>query len=86
MFTQNDSRTVAVNLSYILLVNFRAYFGNLNFFGGPSIVNAATSNRLKQIEAENEDAMFVFLSDVWLDQVKVRVMGQGHRNKKGGEI
>ena len=46
-------------------------------------MNAATLNRLKQIEAENEDAMFVFLSDVWLDQVKVRVMGQGHRNKKG---
>ncbi|KAK2181720.1 hypothetical protein NP493_385g04054 [Ridgeia piscesae] len=49
----------------------RVYFGNLNFFGGASKVNAATSKRLKQLELANEDAMFVFLSDVWLDQVKV---------------
>ena len=49
------------------------YFGNLNFFGGASKVNTATSKRLKQLELANEDAMFVFLSDVWLDQVKVRV-------------
>ncbi|XP_041352782.1 DNA polymerase epsilon subunit 2-like [Gigantopelta aegis] len=49
----------------------RAYFGNVNFFGGPSSVNVKASVRLKQVEEENEDAMIVFLSDVWLDQVKV---------------
>ena len=47
-------------------------------------MNATTLNRLKQIEAENEDAMFVFLSDVWLDQVKVMVTITVTR--RGGEI
>ena len=49
----------------------RAHFGNLNFFGGPSNSCVAVSEKLKQIEQENQDAMFVFLSDVWLDQAKV---------------
>ena len=35
-------------------------------------MSVKSSVRLKQLEEENEDAMFVFLSDVWLDQVKVR--------------
>lgn len=30
-----------------------------------------TSAKLKQLEDENKDAMFVFISDVWLDQVEV---------------
>ncbi|XP_077993306.1 DNA polymerase epsilon subunit 2-like [Glandiceps talaboti] len=50
----------------------RAYFGNLNFFGGPSSISVKSSTKLKSIESENEDAMFVFLSDVWLDQLTVR--------------
>lgn len=29
------------------------------------------SVKLKQLEEENEDAMFVFVSDLWLDQVEV---------------
>lgn len=29
------------------------------------------SAKLKQLEEENEDAMFVVLSDVWLDSVEV---------------
>nr|XP_022334080.1 DNA polymerase epsilon subunit 2-like [Crassostrea virginica] len=49
----------------------RAYFGNINFFGGLSSICAKASVKLKQVEQENRDAMFVFLSDVWLDQVKV---------------
>ena len=49
----------------------RNYFGSINFFGGPSAVCAKSSNKLKQIEEENEDAMIVILSDVWLDHVKV---------------
>ncbi|KAK3092347.1 hypothetical protein FSP39_001653 [Pinctada imbricata] len=49
----------------------RSYFGNINFFGGLSNVCAKASVKLKQVEQENQDAMFVILSDVWLDQVKV---------------
>lgn len=30
-----------------------------------------TSAKLRQLEDENKDAMFVLLSDVWLDQVQV---------------
>ena len=49
----------------------RAQFGNINFFGGPSSSCVAVSEKLKQIEQENQETMFVFLSDVWLDQAKV---------------
>ncbi|KAK2492656.1 hypothetical protein MC885_021504 [Smutsia gigantea] len=49
----------------------RAYYGNINFFGGPSNTSVKTSAKLKQLEEENKDAMFVFISDVWLDQVEV---------------
>ncbi|XP_050406951.2 DNA polymerase epsilon subunit 2 [Patella vulgata] len=49
----------------------RAYFGNINFFGGPSSTSVKASNKLKKVEEENQDAMFVVLSDVWLDNVKV---------------
>uniref|UniRef100_A0AC11DT31 DNA polymerase epsilon 2, accessory subunit n=1 Tax=Ovis aries TaxID=9940 RepID=A0AC11DT31_SHEEP len=48
-----------------------AYYGNINFFGGPSNTSVKTSAKLKQLEDENKDAMFVFISDVWLDQVEV---------------
>ncbi|NWH63494.1 DPOE2 polymerase, partial [Geococcyx californianus] len=49
----------------------RAFYGNVNFFGGPSSTSVKASVKLKQLEDENEDAMFVFLSDVWLDQAEV---------------
>ncbi|KAL6041608.1 hypothetical protein STEG23_034739 [Scotinomys teguina] len=49
----------------------RAYYGNINFFGGPSNASVKTSAKLRQLEDENKDAMFVFVSDVWLDQVQV---------------
>ncbi|XP_078671790.1 DNA polymerase epsilon subunit 2-like [Branchiostoma floridae x Branchiostoma belcheri] len=49
----------------------RAYFGNINFFGGPSATCAKASTKLRVLERENEDAMIVFLSDVWLDDSKV---------------
>ncbi|KAB0341683.1 hypothetical protein FD754_018609 [Muntiacus muntjak] len=55
----------------ITLPNERAYYGNINFFGGPSNTSVKTSAKLKQLEDENKDAMFVFISDVWLDQVEV---------------
>ncbi|XP_054827711.1 DNA polymerase epsilon subunit 2 isoform X2 [Eublepharis macularius] len=60
----------------------RAYYGNTNFFGGPSSTSVKASAKLKQLEEENEDAMFVFLSDVWLDQAevleKLRIMFAGY--------
>lgn len=49
----------------------RAYFGNINFFGGPMKNSVKTSAKLQQLEKENSDAMFVFLSDVWLDKASV---------------
>ncbi|NXY81681.1 DPOE2 polymerase, partial [Alcedo cyanopectus] len=49
----------------------RAFYGNVNFFGGPPSTSVKASAKLKQLEDENEDAMFVFLSDVWLDQAEV---------------
>nr|XP_039249341.1 DNA polymerase epsilon subunit 2-like [Styela clava] len=49
----------------------RAYYGNINFFGGNSDASLKSSTKLQQIEKENEDAMIVILSDVWFDQEKV---------------
>ncbi|XP_068608394.1 DNA polymerase epsilon subunit 2 [Brachionichthys hirsutus] len=49
----------------------RAYYGNVNFFGGPSTTSVKASAKLKQLEEENADAMFVIVSDVWLDSVEV---------------
>lgn len=49
----------------------RAYFGDINFFGGPSSTSVKASSKLKTLEQENEDAMFVFVSDMWLDSVEV---------------
>eukprot|EP00094_Tigriopus_californicus_P009484 TCALIF_09146-PA protein Name:"Similar to POLE2 DNA polymerase epsilon subunit 2 (Homo sapiens)" AED:0.02 eAED:0.02 QI:0/0/0/0.75/1/1/4/0/457 len=49
----------------------RTYFGSLNFFGGPLETCAKKSEKLLQIEKRNIDAMFVFLSDVWLDKPDV---------------
>ena len=63
---------IAVKLcDHLCTVILRAFFGNVNFFGGPSSTCGKASGKLKQIEVENEEAMMVFLSDVWLDQVKV---------------
>ncbi|XP_070570240.1 DNA polymerase epsilon subunit 2-like [Ptychodera flava] len=50
----------------------RAYFGNMNFFGGESATSLKASIQLKTVEENNEDAMFVFLSDVWLNQLSIR--------------
>ncbi|XP_013195137.2 DNA polymerase epsilon subunit 2 [Amyelois transitella] len=47
------------------------YFGSLNTFGGKSKTLLKNSQSLLKIEQENEDGMFIFLSDVWLDNLKV---------------
>lgn len=49
----------------------RSYFGNVNFFGGPSPICAKASVKLQAMNREHQDAMFVFLSDVFLDDQKV---------------
>ncbi|XP_078483526.1 DNA polymerase epsilon subunit 2 [Ciona intestinalis] len=49
----------------------RAYYGNLNFFGGSSHTSVKASTKLLKFEQDRSDAMFVFLSDVFLDQEKV---------------
>ncbi|KAL4613102.1 DNA polymerase epsilon subunit 2 [Arapaima gigas] len=60
----------------------RAYYGDINFFGGPSSTAVKASAKLHRLEEENEDAMFVFVSDVWLDSVevldKIRTMFSGY--------
>ncbi|QQP57581.1 Uncharacterized protein FKW44_002618 [Caligus rogercresseyi] len=50
----------------------RAYFGNLNFFGGPLKSCVKSNARLARMEKDRGDAMFVFLSDVWLDKPDVQ--------------
>lgn len=45
----------------------RAYFGSTNFFGGPADFCPKTCSKLALLESQQSDAMFVFLSDVWLD-------------------
>lgn len=47
------------------------YFGNINSFGGKSKTLLRNSKNLLKIEHENEDGMIVFLSDVWIDNIKV---------------
>lgn len=49
----------------------RAYFGNVNTFGGPSETCLKNSAKLLNIEKSNEDGMIVFIADVWLDRLKV---------------
>ncbi|KAK7028807.1 DNA polymerase epsilon subunit 2 [Halocaridina rubra] len=62
----------------------RALLGNINYFGGQGDVCAKNQTRLQQAERENHDAMIVFLSDVWLDKIKVmeklRVLFSGYAN------
>lgn len=49
----------------------RTYFSSSNYFGGPSESSLRFDARLKKFESHKEDAMFVFLSDIWLDQPQV---------------
>jgi len=49
----------------------RNYFGSVNFFGGPSQTCVSSVTLLSEIEQEKHDAMFVMVSDVWLDQPHV---------------
>ncbi len=49
----------------------RLYFGNANFFGGPSSICAKSSVKLQAMLEEHSNAMLVFLSDVHLDEPRV---------------
>jgi hypothetical protein len=55
-------------LSFILF-NYRSYHGSVNFFGGSQ--TAISNERLEVIERQNDGAMFVVLSDVYLDKISV---------------
>ncbi len=50
----------------------RAYFGNVNYFGGPTDISCKSSIALSQAQC-TIDTMIVFLADVWLDSDKVRL-------------
>ena len=54
-----------------LAADTQSYFGNTNFFGGPSSVCAKASIKLQAMLGEHRDAMLVFLSDVHIDDPKV---------------
>lgn len=49
----------------------RQFLGNTNLFGSPHHTNSKEFIKLQRAEEENEDAMMVFLSDLWLDDQKV---------------
>eukprot|EP00088_Acartia_fossae_P068060 TRINITY_DN8562_c0_g1_i11.p1 TRINITY_DN8562_c0_g1~~TRINITY_DN8562_c0_g1_i11.p1 ORF type:complete len:542 (-),score=117.00 TRINITY_DN8562_c0_g1_i11:441-2066(-) len=49
----------------------RQFFGSANFFGGPMDTTVKASEKLEEFEKKNPDGMFVFLSDVWLDEPEV---------------
>ncbi|XP_014248920.1 DNA polymerase epsilon subunit 2 [Cimex lectularius] len=49
----------------------RVYFGTANYFGGSAFISQRNNERLKALERQRDDSMFVFLSDVWLDQPQV---------------
>jgi len=51
----------------------RSYFGTTNFFGGPFETSVKGNQKLQIAEQTESDAMFVFLSDVWLDEPEVQV-------------
>ena len=54
-----------------MYVSHRSLMGNVNYFGGPGDVCAKNVEKLQILEHENPDAMFVFLSDIWLNKLKV---------------
>jgi DNA polymerase epsilon subunit 2 len=51
----------------------RQFFGNTNFFGGPFDHTVKISEKLAAAESNNPDAMFIFVSDLWLDEPEVVV-------------
>jgi hypothetical protein len=53
----------------LILILFRSYHSTVNFFGG--LQDVIGKDRLEIIEKRNEGAMFVMLSDVFLDKVAV---------------
>ena len=49
----------------------RSIFGSINFFGGPLEITPKADQRLKVVEDQSDGAMFVFISDLWLDRPEV---------------
>ena len=51
---------------------------NENYFGGSSKKSVKGNRHLLEVEKKNKEAMFVVLSDVWLDIPQVR-RGKGRK-------
>ncbi|KAG8126709.1 hypothetical protein E2320_021781, partial [Naja naja] len=75
-------KEVGMKMKYFMSLLLDFHLQNLLLLLGPSSTSVKSSAKLKQMEEENEDAMFVFLSDVWLDQAEVlenlRIMFSGY--------
>ncbi|XP_003748292.1 DNA polymerase epsilon subunit 2 [Galendromus occidentalis] len=48
----------------------REFFGSVNYFGGDSLKCMKTDAAVREMEQQLDDSMIVFLSDVWLDDVR----------------
>ena len=47
---------------------FSKLFGSFNFFGGSSQVSLRVSPKLRRLEAQHSESMFVIMADLWLDK------------------
>ena len=52
-------------------INTRAAFGDVNTFGGEHPTTLKMSEKLKHYETEHQNETLVFLSDFWVDDIKV---------------
>lgn len=59
-------------LSHTFKLDRAAYGNDVDFFGGPQNIN--DTETLIGIEQQMNEAFFVILSDVWLDQPKVKIL------------
>lgn len=69
---ENSNHILSFNFAFFtkqILIK-RAYFGNVNYFGGPNEISCKSSIALSQAQL-SIDTMIVFLSDVWLDSPNV---------------
>lgn len=52
-------------------VQYRALLGKVNYFGGGGASSAKYCPKMQAALQIRRDAMFVILSDIWLDKVAV---------------
>lgn len=66
--------TILVNSNKFKYLFFRLSFASLNYFGGKSESLLRESKKLSTLMSDNEDAMMVFISDLWLDKTIVHIL------------